>query len=154
MPKGIYGKIGSTTEYANPSKNAIAKLNLIKMETMRPDGVGYVALEDGTWGVTEEATQALYEAELVTLDPLQLHIMRHERNGDTERAARAELEFEIAQAKIFEKYGKGETVLVTEGGECYHTDPDCTGLANAVNVLEINKSDGLENYSPCSICCN
>ncbi len=154
MPKGIYAISGSALSHKDPTSKIIKEQGLIKMSSARPDGVGIVALEDGTWGVTEEATQALYEVELVTLDPLQLHILRHERNGDTERAARAELEFEIAQAKIFEKYGKGETVLVTEGGECYHTDPDCTGLANAVNVLEINKSDGLENYSPCSICCN
>ncbi len=154
MPKGIYATVGTSTMYYDPTQEDIANFNLILMSGERPNGVGCVALDDGSWGVTDAVIQALYEAELVTLDPLQLHIMRHERNGDTERAARAELEFEIAQAKIFEKYGKGETVLVTEGGECYHTDPDCTGLSNAVEVKEVNQSDGLENYSPCSICCN
>ncbi len=154
MPKGIYAIPGSALSHKDPTTKIIKELGLIKMSSARPDGVGYVAQEDGTWAISDEVIQALYETDLATLDPLQLHIMRHERNGDTERAARAELEFEIAQAKIFEKYGKGETVLVTEGGECYHTYPDCTGLANAINVMEINKSDGLENYSPCSICCN
>ena len=154
MPKGIYAIIGSATAYNDPTRDAIKERGLILMSSVRPDGVGYVAQEDGTWSVTDDVTQALYEADLATLDKLQLHILRHERNGDMERAARAEIEFEIAQAKILEKYGKGKTVLITEGGECYHTYPDCVGLANAVEIKEINQSDGLENYSPCSICCN
>ena len=101
-----------------------------------------------------EAIQAAYKADLATLDPMLAHILRHERNGDFERAARAESEFEIKQAEIMEEYGRGEMVYITETGECYHTTEDCSALANAVGVREINKSDGLKNYSPCSICCN
>ncbi len=149
----IYGKVGTNEQHIDPAILVVERLGLRLMKGKRPTK-NHVAQEDGTWAVTEEVNQALYEADLATLDQLQLHILRHERNGDTERAARAELEFEITQAKILEKYGKGKTVLITEGGECYHADPDCVGLANAVEVKEVNQSDGLENYSPCSICCN
>ena len=81
------------------------------------------------------------------------HVQRHERNGELEAAGRAELAFQIAQAEILEKYDKGQTVYITENGSCYHTSEDCTALANAVEIIEIKLSDGLKNYSPCSVCC-
>ena len=117
------------------------------------NGEGFV-LKSENQDLLNIKAQEAYAGEIATLDPLLAHILRHERNGEFERAARAESEFEIRQAEIMEKYGRGETVYITETGECYHTTEDCSALANAVGVREINKSDGLKNYSPCSICCN
>ncbi len=154
MPQGIYATVGTSTMYFDPTSKDIAKLHLISMSSERPDEVGCVALEDGTWGVTEEVTKSLYEAELATLDPLLSHVLRHELNGDAERAGRAEHELLLAQAKILEKYGKGSTVYVTASGSCYHASADCSALSNSTDILEIKESDGLENYTPCSICCN
>ncbi len=154
MPKGIYATVGSSTMYYDPTSKDIVNYNLILMSGERPDGLGYAALEDGNWGVIEDAVQVLYEAELATLDPLLSHVLRHELNGETERAARAEHELLLAQARLLEKFGRGNTVYVTASGSCYHVSEDCSALGSSSNILEINESDGLENYTPCSICCN
>ena len=123
----------------------------------KPEGFYKWDEENQDWVVDEEQkeeiTQNEYETDLATLDPLMSHILRHEINSESEAKARAELKFDIAQAEIMEKYGKGSTVLITENGDCYHKDRECTGLANSTNVVEINLSDGLKNYSACSICC-
>ena len=148
----IYGKAGVSGNQIMPGYMARSQ-GLIEMESECPSA-NHVAAEDGTWVITPEKFEEQYAAELATLDPLLAHILRHERNGEFERAARAESEFEIRQAEIMEKYGRGETVYITETGECYHTTEDCSALANAVGVREIKMSDGLKNYSPCSICCN
>lgn len=95
---------------------------------------------------------ALLKQDLQTLDPMLSHIARHERNNETAAAARAEAAFAIAQAEILEKYGKGTTVYVTKTGSCYHTAPDCPAITNSTTA-EINLSDGLKHYSPCSLCC-
>ncbi len=153
MPKGIYGKVGESGVIHDPSRAVIQEQNLIAMKGL-PEDCNAVAQEDGSWVVTEEVTQALYEAELAGLDPLLSHVLRHELNGDAERAGRAEHELLLAQAKILEKYGKGSTVYVTASGSCYHASADCSALSNSTDILEIKESDGLENYTPCSICCN
>ena len=148
----VYGRVGESGKFVDPPLEIIAELGLVLMDS-EPPSAEHVAQSNGTWALTEEKLEEMYQAELATLDPLQLHILRHERNGEPERAARAELEFNIAQAEILEKYGRGETVYVTENGECYHRDENCLALANATEVIEIKKSDGLKNYSACSICC-
>ena len=112
-----------------------------------------MAQEDGTWSIPEEKLEELYQSELALLDPLQAHSSRHDHNGETEKAARAWLEFDIVQAEVMEKYGKGSKVLVTETGTCYHKKADCSALSGH-ETNEINLSDGLKNYNPCAMCCN
>ncbi len=155
MPKGIYAVPGSTTTYNDPISKIIKELGLIKMETMRPDSVGYVAQADGTWSISDEVTQALYEADLAKyVDPENLHVSKHELLGETEEAAEALLMFKIAKAKVDEKYNRGATVYVTDSGECYHNTADCSALSTSTTITKINLSEGLEDFSPCSICCN
>ena len=147
----VYARVNESGQYVDPPLEIIAELGLVLMDS-EPPSAEHVAQSNGTWALTEEKREEMYQAELATLDPLQLHILRHERNGELERAARAELEFNIAQAEILEKYGRGDTVYVTESGSCYHTSQDCLALANATSVKEIKMSEGLKKYSPCSIC--
>ena len=147
----VYGRVGESGEYVNPFPDIVEELDLVLMDSESPS-INHVAQADGTWVLTVEREEEFYRAELATLDPLHLHILRHERNGELERAARAELEFNIVQAEIMEKYARGETVYVTATGSCYHLDENCSALVNAVDVCEVNLSDGLKNYSSCSIC--
>ena len=155
MPKGIYAVVGKSGKHINPKAGTITSLGLIKMSEDRPDDSGAVAQEDGTWAVTDEATQALYEADLRKyVDPENLHISKHERLGEIEEAAEALQMFKIAKAKVDEKYCRGTKVYVTVSGSCYHLSKDCSALTNATEIIERNLSEGLENFSPCSICCN
>ena len=145
--KKIYGIEGQGGMVVNPRYTT----GLIEMQSTPPTQ-NHVAQEDGTWSIPEENLEELYQAELALLDPLQAHAGRHDHNGETEKAARAWLEFDIAQAEVMEKYGKGSTVFITENGECYHTDKDCSALANSTNFIEVKLSDGLKNYLACGIC--
>ncbi len=154
MPKGIYGKVGESGVINDPPHSEIERLHLIQMEGL-PDDSNASAQKDGTWAVTGEKKEELYKADLKKfVDPENLHISKHERLGETEEAAEALQMFKIAKAKVDEKYGKGSKVYVTGSGSCYHLSKDCSTLTNATEIIEINLSEGLENYSPCSICCN
>ncbi len=154
MPKGVYGKAGESGVYIDPSRKTINNFGLVEMEG-GPEDSNAVAQEDGTWAVTDEVTLALYQADLRKyVDPENLHISKHERLGETEEAAEALQMFKIAKAKVDEKYGRGSKIYVTGSGSCYHLSKDCSALTNAAEIIEINLSEGLENYSPCSICCN
>ncbi len=153
MADQIYGIAGESCEYFGMISNSQNKKLYIKMQCGRPTE-NHVAQEDGTWALSESKLEEAYEVDIAALDPLMSHILRHDLNGESKAKARAELKFKIAQAEIMEKYGKGSTVLITENGVCYHKDRECTGLANSINIVEINLSDGLKNYSPCSMCCN
>ncbi len=153
MPKGIYGKLGKSGAINDPSYKRVNNENLIKMEGLSED-INAVAQEDGTWAVTDDVTQALYEAEMTVIDEELNHYYGHVAAGETEAAERALLKYLISRAKVKEKYNKGTIVYVTESGSCYHSTAECSALSTATTITKINKSEGLENYSPCSICCN
>ena len=152
MNKQVWGKVGESGSAFGQS-NLMESMGYIPMQD-EPPSIDHVAQEDGTWLIPPEALEANYQRDLATLDPLLAHVMRHDFNGEIEAKARAELKYTIAQAEVLEKYNKGSTVLITETGSCYHLNAECTALANSVEIKEINKSDGLKNYSPCSVCCN
>ncbi len=153
MPKGIYGKFGESVVINNPSRKAIEELGLIEMQGL-PEDSNAVAQEEGTWAVTDDVTQALYEADMAAIDEELNHYYGHVAAGETEAAERALLKYLISRAKVKEKYDKGTMVYVTESGSCYHSTAECSALSTATTITKIKQSKGLENYSPCSICCN
>ena len=152
MGEQVWGKLGEVGAAFGKS-NLMISMGYIPMQS-EPLSQDHIAQEDGTWVIPPEKLEELYQAELAVLDPLQSHANRHEHNGETDKAARAWLEFDIAQAEVMEKYGKGSTVLITENGECYHMSKDCSALGNSTNVVEAKLSDGLKNYIECGICAN
>ena len=143
----VYGKPGESGSIFNLRHTT----GYIEMQGESPS-INHVAQADGTWAIPPKKLEGLYQSDLSLLDPLQAHANRHDHNGETEKASRAWLEFDIAQAEVMEKYGKGSTVFITENGECYHTDKDCTALTNSTNFIEVKLSDGLKNYLACGIC--
>ncbi len=150
MDKQVWGKVGESGS-AFGKGSMMKAMGYIPMQD-EPPSVNHVAKEDGTWEVSVEKLGELYAADLATLDPLLSHVYRHDFNGEYEEKARAELEFQIAQSEIMEKYGKGSTVFISENGTCYHADEKCSHIGADNNNLEINLSDGLKNYTACSVC--
>ena len=122
----------------------------------KPEGFYKWNEERQDWELDQAQVEANKEQEyindLIALNPMIQHINMHVEDEEEERVERARYLYHIAKAELLEKYGKGSTVFITENGECYHKDKECTGLANSTNVVEINLSDGLKNYSPCSMC--
>ena len=151
MENQLYGKLGESGKlYDKPYRTPQGYIRMTE-DQPTPD---HVAQAEGTWAIPEEKIEELYQAEMNSIDPMLNHYRGHIVADETERAARAKIKYLIARAEVKEKYGKGSTVLVTETGSCYHKSSDCSALANSTGVKEINKSDGLKNYSPCSVCCN
>ncbi len=151
MDRQVWGKVGETGSAFGKS-NLMESMGYIPMQEEAPS-IDHVAQEDGTWLIPPEALEANYQRDLATLDPLLAHVMRHDFNGEIEAKARAELKYSIAQAEVLEKYNKGSTVYVTETGTHYHKDINCSSLSTS-DLLLINLSKGLKEYSPCSKCVN
>ena len=151
MNNQIWGKVGEVGSAFGRS-SLMESMGYILMQSTPPTQ-NHVAQADGTWLIPQDKYDELFAAEIATTDEIKNHAEGHEFDGDEERAARAWRNYAIARAEIKEKYGKGSKVLVTETGTCYHKKADCSALSGH-ETNEINLSDGLKNYSPCSMCCN
>ena len=151
MGEQVWGKLGEVGAAFGKS-NLMISMGYIPMQS-EPPTVDHVAQEDGTWAIPLEKLEDKFAIEIATTDQLRCHAEGHEFDGDDERADRAWAQYAVARAEIKEKYGKGSKVLVTETGTCYHNKIDCSVLSGH-ETKEINLSDGLKNYSPCSMCCS
>ena len=84
-------------------------------------------------------------------DKLAVQLTRLSAAGEVDKVAEVEKELAIENARIQEEYGLGVSVFITESGECYHTDAECSALVGC-EVLEVKLSVGLKDYAECSLC--
>ena len=123
----------------------------------KPEGFYKWNEENQDWEIDQAQVEANKEKEyidaVIALNPMVHHINMHIEDEEIERAERARSRYRIAKEELREKYGKGSKVLVTETGTCYHKKIDCSALSGH-ETKEINLSDGLKKYTPCSMCCN